>query len=157
LTGTLHRPVLIAAGEIVVSERLAFESRLARLQVELNDILEKHRPTEAAVESPFLGVSARSALQLAHARGALLAALGAASIPVSEYAPATIKKSVTGQGNADKAQVQMMAARLTRGLAVGKSADLADAVAAALCHLTGAPSARSGRPVRRRTDAQAVR
>lgn len=157
MTGTVYQPVLIAAGVIAVPDRLPFETRLARLQHDLNVVLNAHHPTEAAVEAPFHGVSARSALQLAHARGALLAALGAASIPVHEYAPTTIKKSVTGQGHADKAQVQVMVARLTRGLVVGKSADLADAVAAALCHLTGARPARAGGTARHSSDARVAR
>lgn len=105
-------------------------------------VVESHRPTEAAVEAPFHGVSARSALQLAHARGVILAVLGSAAVTVHEYSPASIKKTVTGHGRADKSQVQAMVARLV--VAAGEAAqrpDVADAVAAALCHLFGSARA----------------
>jgi crossover junction endodeoxyribonuclease RuvC len=113
-------------------------ARLARLHAGLAGVIEQHVPIEAAVEAPFHGVSARSALQLAHARGVVLAALGAAGVLVFEYSPATIKKAVTGNGRAEKQQVETMVLRLVRsaGSPVGRS-DIADAIAAALCHLFG--------------------
>ena len=91
----------------------------------------------AAVEAPFHGVSARSALQLAHARGVVLAALGTSGLRVFEYSPATIKKSVTGNGRAEKAQVEAMVSRLIAGGCSPGKPDIADAIAAALCHLFG--------------------
>ena len=111
--------------------------RLGRLHAELSAIVEKHAPSVAAVEAPFHGVSARSALQLAHARGVVLAALGISGLHVFEYSPATIKKAVTGNGRAEKGQVEAMVSRLlSSGFEPGRS-DIADAIAAALCHLFG--------------------
>ena len=99
-------------------------------------MLEEHHPAEAAVESPFHGVSARSALQLAHARGVLLAAIASANLPVHEYAPAAVKKAVCGNGRADKLQVQTMMARtLAGGENPGWTPDVSDALAIAWCHL----------------------
>ena len=142
LEGTADRPRLIACGEIALGAARPFAERLATLHARTASIAAKHRPEVAAVEAPFHGVSARSALQLAHARGVVLAALAAAGVPVVEYAPATVKKSVTGSGRADKAQVQAMVARLVPGGASVGGADVADAVAAALCHLAAlAPAA----------------
>jgi len=92
----------------------------------------------AAVEAPFHGVSARSALQLAHARGVVLAALGRSGLRVFEYSPATIKKAVTGNGRAEKGQVEAMVSRLVAGGCAPGRSDIADAVAAALCHLFAA-------------------
>jgi len=89
------------------------------------------------VEAPFHGASARAALQLAHARGVVLAALGSAKVPVFEYSPATIKKAVTGSGRAEKAQVEAMVGRLVPGGVPPGKPDMADAIAAALCHLFG--------------------
>jgi crossover junction endodeoxyribonuclease RuvC len=100
-------------------------------------VVERFEPTEAAVESPFHGVNARSALQLAHARGVILAALGGAGVPVFEYTPATIKKAVTGSGRAEKVQVQLMVGRLIPNTVPDERPDVADAIAAALCHLFG--------------------
>jgi crossover junction endodeoxyribonuclease RuvC len=126
---------LIASGEIQLSDRLSLSLRLARLHDEIASVVAQHLPSEAAVEAPFHGESARAALQLAHARGVVLAALGASNVPAFEYTPATIKKAVTGNGRAEKAQVEAMVARLVAvNIPAGKS-DRADAIAAALCHL----------------------
>lgn len=100
-------------------------------------VIERYAPSEAAVEAPFHGASARSALQLAHARGVVLAALGGSSIPVFEYTPATIKKAVTGNGRAEKSQVEAMVVRLVSGSVATGQTDVADAIATALCHLFG--------------------
>jgi crossover junction endodeoxyribonuclease RuvC len=111
------------------------ERRLARLHERLTEVVAASAPTHAAVEAPFHGISARSALQLAHARGVVLAVLGAAQIPVSEYAPATIKKAVTGSGRADKPQVAVMVRRMLHATDPAVREDVSDATAAALCHL----------------------
>ena len=111
--------------------------RLARLHKGIFSVVLQHAPSEAAVEAPFHGVSARSALHLAHARGVVLAALGISGLRVFEYSPATIKKAVTGNGRAEKEQVEAMVSRLVAlGGSPGRS-DVADAIAAALSHLFG--------------------
>ena len=77
----------------------------------------------------------RSALKLGHARGIALLAASQAAIPVVEYSPAEIKRSVVGYGRAEKHQVQMMM-KLLLGLdAVPSPHDVADALAVAICHI----------------------
>jgi crossover junction endodeoxyribonuclease RuvC len=105
-----------------------------RLQQELGALVARLRPTCAAVESPFHGVNARSAFQLAQARGVVLAALAGAGVEIAEYSPATVKKAVTGNGRAPKAQVRSMVGRLLSRPGLDVSDDLADALAVALCH-----------------------
>jgi len=129
--------VLIDCGEIRFPERMALADRLARLYTGISSVVLSHAPSEAAVEAPFHGVSARSALQLAHARGVVLAALGVSGLRVFEYSPATIKKAVTGNGRAEKEQVVVMVSRLVAGGRAPGRPDIADAIAAALCHLFG--------------------
>jgi crossover junction endodeoxyribonuclease RuvC len=115
---------------------MPFAVRLWRLQEAFSEILDQYAPVEAAVESPFHGVSARSALQLAHARGVLLAALASRSVPICEYAPAAVKKAVCGNGRAEKAQVQEMMLRVLGGAAADRwPPDVSDALALAWCHL----------------------
>ena len=109
--------------------------RLARLQGALVALVEKAKPTVAAVESPFHGASARSALQLAHARGVILAVLAAADVEVVEYAPAAVKKAITGNGRADKEQVATMVRRTLGKEADNLPHDHSDALAVALCYL----------------------
>ena len=133
--GRAARPELLGLGEISLPAAWSFERRLGRLHEAMVEIVAAALPTHAAVEAPFHGVSARSALQLAHARGVVLAVLGAARVPVSEYAPATIKKAVTGSGRADKPQVAAMVRRMLRASDPSLHDDVSDATAAALCHL----------------------
>ena len=134
MAGAPSDPVLLEAGLIALG-RGALPERLARLRQELDALLGRLIPTDAAVELSFHGVNARSALQLAHARGVILACLATAGIPVAEYTPATIKQSVTGSGRADKAQVRTMVNRLL-GTTISPltRADLPDALAVAMCH-----------------------
>jgi len=116
---------------------MALADRLARLHTGISSVVQQHAPTEAAVEAPFHGASARSALQLAHARGVVLAVLGISGLRVFEYSPATIKKAVTGNGRAEKEQVEAMVSRLVPGGCPPGRSDIADAIAAAICHLFG--------------------
>jgi crossover junction endodeoxyribonuclease RuvC len=127
---------------IEVAASGAFSWRLFRLQRELQDLLARLQPTAAAVESPFHGVNPRSALQLAHARGVVLAVVAGTGIEVVEYAPAAVKKSVTGTGGADKAQVEFMVAHALGRAAAMSRGDRADAIAVALCHLFATASGR---------------
>lgn len=134
VAGTPERPRVLACGVIKVIARRPFAERLAAIQDRFVEILAEYRPALAAVESLFHGVSARSALQLAHARGVILAALSRAGVSIAEYSPAEIKKTVTGSGRATKDQVAYMVERLTG--TKSSSRDLTDAIAVALCHQT---------------------
>jgi crossover junction endodeoxyribonuclease RuvC len=134
--GFPSRPEWIDAGVI----RLASPSggglahRLNRLQGELTALVERLKPTCAAVESPYHGVNPRSSFQLAQARGVVLAVLAGAGVEITEYTPATVKKSVTGNGRAPKEQVRTMVAHLLGPQARSGSDDLTDALALAVCH-----------------------
>jgi crossover junction endodeoxyribonuclease RuvC len=118
---------------------MPFASRLSALGEELARVLETLEPSACAVESPFHGSNARSALQLAHARGVILSVLGRSGMSPVEYAPATVKMTVCGNGRADKEQVRAMVSRLTRQDPEALSHDVADAIAVALCHQAHVP------------------
>ncbi|MBI3448113.1 MAG: crossover junction endodeoxyribonuclease RuvC [Acidobacteria bacterium] len=121
--GALHSP---ASG--------SFPSRLLHMADALGAVLDEARPDEAAVEDLFHAVNARSALQLAHARGALVVEIARRGIPLFAYAPLAVKKAVTGAGRADKVQVRSMIERLL-GIRLGDAIhDVSDALAVALCH-----------------------
>lgn len=158
--GTADSPRVVECGAIVLNPNVAFAVRLHRLQQSLTALVARLRPASAAVESPFHGASARSALQLAHARGVILAVLAGEGIPVTDYSPATVKKAVTGHGRADKAQVQFMVRRIVGSGVVVDGADVADAVAVALCDLAHAPCVRAadlGTESARRSDGPRTR
>lgn len=85
------------------------------------------------MESPFLGLNARSLVVLAQARGALVATLGRHQIEVVEYSPAEVKSALTGHGGATKEQVARMV-NLLLARRDPASFDATDALAAALCY-----------------------
>jgi crossover junction endodeoxyribonuclease RuvC len=121
--------------------------RMVQLSLELQKVIEKHRPGLASVEEVFVSKSARSALVLGQARGAALATLGLAGIPVESHPATVVKQRITGKGRASKAQVQMMVCTLL-GLKGNPPPpeDAADALAAALCQAIELSSPRDLRP-----------
>jgi crossover junction endodeoxyribonuclease RuvC len=139
LVGTASRPEIVDCGRIRLPSTESLPLRLARLASTLTVVVARMQPTVAAVETPFHGASARSSLQLAHARGVILAVLGKSRISVVEYTPATVKKTVSGDGRADKRRVGAMIVRTLGLRADRQSHDVHDALAVALCHLCTAP------------------
>lgn len=114
-------------------------ARIAALHAAISAVIAEHRPAVAAIESPFMGENAMSALKLGQVRGALILTCKLAGLAVREYAPRLVKQAATGYGNADKGQVARMVA-LQLGLSKPPTpADAADALAVAL---TGAHAPR---------------
>lgn len=125
----------LAAGGICPPRKSALPQRLSLIYTELGALLEKYRPNVVAIEEVFYSVNAKSAIKLGHVRGIAMLAAANAGLPVSEYAPLTIKSTVTGYGLAAKEQVQFMVARLLRLASAPEPADAADALAIAICHI----------------------
>lgn len=141
LEGTPQRPRIVACGVVKLPRGDPFAGRLAVLQKEFDRLVRRLDPDCACVESLFHGVNVRSAIQLSHARGVLLAVLAGAGIAVAEYAPAHVKKSLTGSGRADKQQVRRMLRTLLGAPLPSDSLDASDALALAYCHLASAGTA----------------
>ncbi|MBI1391102.1 MAG: crossover junction endodeoxyribonuclease RuvC [Alphaproteobacteria bacterium] len=129
----------VEAGVIRAQRGAGRPQRLAAIHAALLDILDRLAPDEAAVEETFVNASPRDALVLGEARGVALAAPAGRGLPVAEYAANTIKKSVVGQGHADKKQVAMMV-RVLCPAAGALAGDAADALAVAICHAHHAPA-----------------
>jgi len=108
--------------------------RLVRLQAELERLITAYAPTACAIEGLFHHRNAKSALLLGQARGVCLLSAARHGLDIVEYAPASVKKSMTGRGAADKECVGAMVARLL-GEAAEASLDASDALALALCYL----------------------
>lgn len=130
----------IANGQIKSDAKAPMAERLAALQSGLAAVIAEHPPDRAAAEEVFVNKNPQSTLKLAQARGAVLAACGAAGLEVREHAARAVKKSVVGTGGADKIQVQAMLKILLPGAAVA-GADAADALAVAIAdaHLSYTP------------------
>jgi crossover junction endodeoxyribonuclease RuvC len=122
-------------GDGVVSTDAArpLADRLVQLAAGLEAVIASYRPEEAAVEETFVNRNAVSTLRLGQARGIALLVPARAGIPVSEYLPNLVKKTVVGTGHAAKVQIQMMV-RVLLPAAPTSSADAADALAVAICH-----------------------
>ena len=129
--------VCVAAGIIRTSPETPFPERLLAIFKGVGEVIEKHRPQAASVEEVFLAKNPQSAIKLGHARGAAMVAAGYAGLPVSEFSALHIKKAVVGFGQAEKAQVQEMVARLLK-LEKPPPQDAADALAAGICFLNTA-------------------
>ncbi|MFM8746769.1 MAG: crossover junction endodeoxyribonuclease RuvC [Aestuariivirga sp.] len=108
-------------------------ARLLQLHAQLMEVIRDFAPDEAAVEETFVNTDARATLKLGQARGALMLAPAMLNLPVSEYAPNTVKKAVVGAGHAEKDQVKHMV-KLLLPKARLRTADSTDALAVAICH-----------------------
>jgi crossover junction endodeoxyribonuclease RuvC len=127
------RIVYVASGAVRSSGRKALSERLRELHLGLAAIIREHEPKEAAVEETYVNRDPQSALKLGQARGIALAVPALAGLPVAEYAANLIKKTVTGSGHAEKAQIALMVRNLLPGSGA-QGADAADALAAAITH-----------------------
>ena len=127
---------LRAEGRLSFPPSLPLSRRLAGLSRELDAILCEWKPAAVAVESPFHGMSSKSLIVLAQARGAILASIGRRDLEVHEYSPAEVKVAVAGNGRADKTQVARMVHLLLSLEPRQRSTDQTDAMAIALCYAT---------------------
>ena len=98
------------------------------------EIVEEYKPDEMAIEAPFFGKNVQSMLKLGRAQGVAMAAALYRDIPIFEYAPRTIKQTITGNGNASKEQVSKMLQAMLKFEEMPKYFDATDALAAAVCH-----------------------
>ena len=127
------RLTFVASGTVTSPATVALADRLVRLHSALREIILAEVPCSVGVEETFVNKDQRSALKLAHARAIALLAPAQEGIPVSEYSPNLIKKSVVGSGHAGKDQVRLMVERLLPGAEIG-SDHAADALAVAIAH-----------------------
>lgn len=123
-----------------------FDRRLLVIKEGILEVARRLRPTEAAVEDLFHARNVRSALKLGQVRGVVVVALAEIGLPVRAYAPALVKKAVSGTGTADKGQVGRMVKRLLSLEVAPSPADAADALAVAVCHAHAAGLGTAGVP-----------
>jgi crossover junction endodeoxyribonuclease RuvC len=127
--------VHLAAGTIRLSKKDKTPQRLAQVYTELTALIGLHQPEVVAIEEVFFSANVKSALKLGQVRGVAMLAAATCGLPVAEYAPLSIKSSVVGYGLAAKEQVQFMVKRLLDKESAFDSADAADALAIAICHI----------------------
>lgn len=123
----------VAAGTIVSDSKAELAVRLCQLHDGLSAKLAGFAPHEAAVEATFVNRDAVATLKLGQARGIAMLVPAQAGLPVAEYAPNAVKKTVIGAGHGDKKQIHMMV-KVLMPKAQFDSDDAADALAIAICH-----------------------
>jgi len=131
----MPRLMHLANGTIRLNKKEKTPERLAQVYAELTAMMALHRPDVVAIEEVFFSANAKSALKLGQVRGVAMLAASVSGLPVVEYAPLKIKSSVVGYGLAAKEQVQFMVTRLLDLACAPQSADSADALAIAICHI----------------------
>lgn len=124
----------LAHGVIHLQGARPLSARLLGIADALTELMATHRPEVASVESLFFHKDPQAAAKLGHARGVVLLCAERAGVPIAEYAPARVKRTIVGNGRADKSQVAHMV-RVMLGLSELPPSDAADALALAITEL----------------------
>jgi crossover junction endodeoxyribonuclease RuvC len=122
----------LAYGSIKTKAGLPMAERLETLNNELEKIIKKHQPGLAAVEELFFYNNAKTAIVVGQARGVILLTCRKNKIPLTELTPLQVKQTISGYGQAGKAQVQKMVKILLGLKEIPEPDDAADALAIAI-------------------------
>ena len=128
------KPRIIAMDSLDMRKIKTHAEKLAHIFNELNRLIALYTPNEAAIEAPFYGKDVQAMLKLGRSMGAAMVAISVNNIPLAEYSPRSIKKAVTGNGNASKEQVSRMLPHIVDGEMNTRFADSSDALGVAYCH-----------------------
>ncbi len=129
----------VAVGVVRTPADMALEQRLLKLSAAVEQWFDDYQPHVVALERVFERSNVSTVMNTAHASGVLMLAAAKRGVDVHMYTPSEVKKSISGNGRADKAQMTRM---ITRILGLGeppKPPDAADALALAVCHCWRAP------------------
>lgn len=130
---------LVEAGFVSTEERDPMSERIRSIFDDVLVVLEEAKPECVAIEELYAHYAhPRTAILMGHARGAMMLAAAKCGISVASYSATMIKKSLTGNGHASKEQVQRMIEVMLGLREPPEPADVADALAVALCHLNAA-------------------
>lgn len=124
----------IAYGCIETPKEHDHAKRLQQIYEELKEIIKEFQPDHAVMERLFFTNNITTAMGVSEARGVIMLALTENNIPFSEQTPRQLKTSITGNGNADKKQVQFMVKQMLGLEEIPKPDDAADGLALALSY-----------------------
>ncbi len=145
----------LAHGVIRVKADAPLSARLVRIFDDLDSVLEEFRPELGSVEGMFFDKNAQSAAKLGHARGVVLLCLERRAIPLREHPPARVKRTLTGNGRAEKRQVAQIVSAIL-GLDVLPPADASDALALAMTELRLDPRAHQLEELRKKNSRKKI-
>ncbi|MBK7406738.1 MAG: crossover junction endodeoxyribonuclease RuvC [Saprospirales bacterium] len=125
---------LTVMGVLTLTHLDSPQAKLQSIFERVQEIIDQYHPEELAIEAPFFGKNPQSMLKLGRAQGVAIAAAMTKGLPITEYMPKKIKKSVTGNGNASKEQVAAMLGHMLKTTLDNRFFDATDALATAICH-----------------------
>ena len=125
---------LRTSGAILTEAKTSFPLRLEKINKELAEIIENYNPDAMSIEELFFNNNAKTAINVAQARGVILITARINKLDIFEYTPLQIKQAVTGYGRADKMQVQRMVKMILNTEKLPKLDDITDSMAIAICH-----------------------
>lgn len=125
----------IAYGHISTKKDKKAEDRLCEICADLEKIIEKYKPHEAAIEELFYFKNQKTVISVAQSRGAVLLTLAKKRVRITGYTPLQVKQALTGYGRAVKKQIQEMTKNIMKLESIPKPDDTADAIAIAICHI----------------------
>lgn len=127
-------------GVVETTKKELLSYRLNEIYDSLNTIIEKYKPEELSIEKLFFYKNVTTAMAVSEARGVMQLLAYRAGMKIFEYTPFEIKQAVTGNGRAEKGQIQRVLKLLLNLKTTPKPDDAADALAAAICHLNSRKS-----------------
>ena len=126
-------------GAITTPKEDSMPVRLEAIDSSLKYLFDKYKPDVVAIEELFFFKNQKTVIPVAQARGVIVLACQKYCGKIYEYTPLQIKQALTGQGRAEKAQVQFMVKAILGLNAIPKPDDAADALAVAICHSQTSP------------------
>ena len=126
----------VAYGCVVTPSGDPLAERLMKIHHQIGAVVERFRPQCVGIETVWFGQNVTAAFATGQARGAALVACAEGGLDVGEYSPRQIKLAVVGEGSAEKDQVQYMVKHLLKLDRTPEPDHAADALAAAICHIT---------------------
>lgn len=136
---TNKQNMLLDYGAITTPKEDSMPIRLENIDKSLKYLFDKFKPDVVAIEELFYFKNQKTVIQVAQARGVILLACQKYCGNIYEYTPLQIKQALTGQGRAEKAQVQFMVKVILGLNSIPKPDDAADALAVAICHSQSSP------------------
>ena len=121
-------------GVITTPKEDTLPIRLDKIYKGMCELIDHYKPDQVAVEELFFNTNTTTGISVAEARGVILLACINKGCKLFEYTPLQIKQALTGNGRADKHQVQFMVKAILKLNSIPKPDDAADGLAAALCH-----------------------
>ncbi len=130
-----NRTTVVDYGVIETPKNEGFPQRLVMIEDGIHALLDKYAPDEVSIEELFFAKNVTTGINVAHARGVILATVVKRIGNIFEYTPLQIKQALTGYGRADKHQIQAMVKTLLGLKSIPRPDDAADALAVALTHI----------------------